>query len=147
MRRTVVRAIVRAGLAAPALAGVLAGCTSPVSPSHYAPFSQSDLREGTGAAAAEGDLLTVHYTGWLYDRTKPEQKGAVFDTSFGQEPFVFTLGDAEVIEGWDRGLVGMKEGGLRRLVIPPSLGYEDFRRDSIPPYATMLFEVELLDVE
>jgi FKBP-type peptidyl-prolyl cis-trans isomerase FkpA len=125
----------------------LGSCTSPIAPTTYASFSQTDLRVGTGTTAARGDLLSVHYTGWLYDTTRPDQKGASFDSSLGSVPFAFILGDGQVIEGWDRGLVGMNVGGLRRLVIPPSLAYEEQRRGSIPPYATLLFEVELLEVE
>jgi len=145
MRTSLLRLI---SLAALVVLGVaITGCQSPVSPTHFAPYSQTDLVEGTGTVAAEGDLLTVDYTGWLYDATRPENKGAVFDTSFGSDPFAFTLGDFEVIEGWDRGLVGMKVGGVRRLVIPPSLAYGAARRDVIPPYATLLFEVTLVEVE
>jgi FKBP-type peptidyl-prolyl cis-trans isomerase FkpA len=145
MRKTLLRSLTCVALAV--LASVVAGCQSPVSPTHFAPFSQTDLVEGTGAVANDGDLLTVDYTGWLYDETKPEQKGAIFDTSIGFGTFEFTLGDFEVIEGWDRGLVGMKVGGVRRLVVPPSLAYGAFRRDTIPPFATLLFEVTLREVE
>jgi FKBP-type peptidyl-prolyl cis-trans isomerase FkpA len=125
-------------------AGFLAGCTSPVSPLKYAPFSQTDLQEGTGEPVINGDVLTVDYTGWLYDPSQPDSKGLVFDTSLGGSPFQFTLGNSQVIPGWDRGLVGMKVGGLRRLVIPPSLGYGGERRNEIPPFSTMLFEVQLV---
>jgi FKBP-type peptidyl-prolyl cis-trans isomerase FkpA len=124
--------------------GFLAGCTSPVSPLKYAPFSQTDLQEGTGEPVINGDVLIVDYTGWLYDPSMPDSKGLVFDTSLGTSPFQFTLGNGQVIQGWDRGLVGMKVGGKRRLVIPPSLGYGGTRRNEIPPFSTMLFEVELV---
>jgi FKBP-type peptidyl-prolyl cis-trans isomerase FkpA len=127
---------------------VMAGCSnSPTSPSNYAPFSKTDLREGTGTEAADGNVLTVNYTGWLYNRSQPDQKGAQFDSSVGGTPFSFTLGAGQVISGWDQGLVGMKVGGLRRLVIPPSLGYGASRVHSIPPNATLVFEIELLDVQ
>ena len=82
---------------------------------------------GTGDEATAGKLLTVHYTGWLYNSSAEGQKGAQFDSSAGQPPFIFSLGVGQVIEGWDRGLVGMKAGGLRRLVIPPSLFLLDDR--------------------
>jgi FKBP-type peptidyl-prolyl cis-trans isomerase FkpA len=136
-----------------ALAGVLGGaaavasCSQSVTaPSSSAPYSQVDLLVGTGDAAASSDILTVNYTGWLYDPSKPDNKGLVFDTSIGKDPFVFTLGTASVIQGWDQGLVGMKVGGIRRLVVPPSLAYGSIRNNSIPPYSTLLFEVELIGV-
>ena len=130
------------------LLAVTAACDdSPTSPSNSAPFSQTDLRVGAGAEAANGQQLTVHYVGWLYNATQPDQKGARFDSSIGGTPFSFTLGIGQVISGWDRGLVGMKVGGLRRLVIPPSLGYGSFRSGPIPPNATLVFEVELLGLQ
>ena len=125
-----------------------AGCSSsPVSPSNNVPFSQSDLRAGTGAAAATGQTLSVNYTGWFYDASKADQKGLVFDSNRGKAAFTFTLGTGAVIDGWDQGLPGMQVGGLRRLVIPPSLAYGSSRRGSIPPNTTLLFEVELLHVQ
>ena len=136
-----------------ALAGMMAGaltaasCTQSVtSPSSSAPYSQVDLLVGNGATAAGGNVITVNYTGWIYDGSKPDNKGLEFDTSIGKNPFVFTLGTASVIQGWDKGLVGMKVGGIRRLVIPPSLGYGGVRNYSIPPYSTLVFEVELVDI-
>jgi FKBP-type peptidyl-prolyl cis-trans isomerase FkpA len=130
-------------------AGVGTGsCTnSPNAPSSSAPYSQVDLLLGQGAEAASGQTLTVNYTGWLYDPTKPDTKGLQFDSSIGRDPFQFVLGTQAVIEGWDKGLVGMKVGGIRRLVVPPSLGYGDVRNHSIPPYATLVFDIELLDVQ
>src|SRR5512134_1363111 len=102
----------------------MAGCTdSATAPSDFAPFSQTDVRVGTGAEAVSGAVLEVHYTGWLYDGTKAENKGLQFDSSAGGDPLSFTLGAGRVISGWDQGLVGMRAGGLRRLVIPPSLAY------------------------
>lgn len=123
------------------------GCNStPTSPTSVA-FSQTDLRAGAGTEAATGKVLTVNYTGWLYDASKPDQKGLIFDTSVGRPPFSFTLGAGQTIPGWDQGLVGLRVGGLRRLVIPSSLAYGGTRTFAIPPYATLLFEVELLDVQ
>jgi hypothetical protein len=118
----------------------------PTGPSNFAPYSQSDLRVGTGADAVNGRVLTVNYTGWFYAENATEKKGPIFDTSTGQDPFAFILGVGGVIEGWDRGLVGMRVGGMRRLVIPPSLAYGAFRAQRIPPDATLVFEIELLDV-
>lgn len=131
-----------------AVAAVITGCgDSPTAPSNNAPFSQTDLRVGTGASAASGNVVTVHYTGWLYNASQPDQKGPQFDSSAGGTAFSFTLGAGQVISGWDQGLVGMKVGGLRRLVIPPSLGYGTVRNGPIPPNATLLFEIELLGVQ
>ena len=124
-----------------------AGCDdSPTSPNN-ARYSQQDLLLGSGADATLGRVLSVHYTGWLFDVTRPDQKGAQFDSSVGSTPFLFTLGAGQVIAGWDQGLQGMKVGGVRRLVIPPSLGYGSVRSGPIPPYATMVFEIELLEVQ
>jgi FKBP-type peptidyl-prolyl cis-trans isomerase FkpA len=119
---------------------------SPTLPSSSAPYSQVDLLNGTGTEAATGNTLKVNYTGWLYDPSKPDNKGLQFDSSVGGDPFLFILGTQSVISGWDRGIVGMKVGGIRRLVIPPSLGYGDIRNHSIPPYSTLVFEIELLEV-
>lgn len=129
-----------------ALCAALGACgSSPTSPTS-APFSQTDLRVGSGADAAAGKVVTVHYTGWLYDGSRSDGKGVQFETSVGGTPFSFTLGFGQVIAGWDQGLPGMKVGGLRRLVIPPSLAYGSVRNGPIPPNATLIFEVELIDV-
>jgi FKBP-type peptidyl-prolyl cis-trans isomerase FkpA len=131
-----------------ALPALVAGCGgTPTSPSASVPFSQVDLRVGTGADAVSGSVLAVNYTGWLYDASKPEQKGAQIDSSVGGTAFTFTLGAGHVISGWDQGVLNMKVGGLRRLVIPPSLGYGVRRSGPIPPNATLVFEIELLDVQ
>ena len=135
------------GLALTFFCVLASGCSdSPNVPSNFAPFSQTDLRVGTGGDAVNGKILSVQYTGWYFNDSRPDDKGPVFDTSVGGEPFLFTLGVGSVIEGWDRGLAGMRVGGIRRLVIPPSLAYGRFRQNSIPPNATLLFEVELLEV-
>lgn len=128
------------------LLGVAACGDNATGPSSLAPFSQVDLRLGTGADAKPGSLITVNYTGWLYDPTKPDSKGLKFDTSAGTTGFTFTLGIQQVIAGWDQGLVGMKAGGVRKLVIPPSLAYGGVRNNSIPAFTTLVFEVELLQV-
>jgi len=127
---------------------LVAGCnTGSTGPSSTAPFSQVDLRLGTGAEAAAGNVLTVNYTGWLYDPTKADPKGLQFETSVNTEPLIFTLGIQQVIQGWDQGLAGMKVGGIRKLVVPPSLAYGGVRNGPIPPYTTLVFEIELLDVK
>lgn len=123
-----------------------AACDSPTRPS--LPFTTTDVRVGTGIEAQTGKILTVHYTGWVYREDATEHKGRQFDSSVNRGPFTFLLGSNAVIEGWDRGLVGMKVGGLRRLLIPPDLAYGATRtNDVIPPSATLIFEVELLDVQ
>lgn len=101
-----------------------------------------DLTVGTGDEAGKGDTAVVHYTGWLVDGTK-------FDSSVDRgEPFRFPVGAARVIKGWDEGVAGMREGGKRRLVIPPDLGYGPGGTPdgTIPPNATLLFDVELIEV-
>jgi FKBP-type peptidyl-prolyl cis-trans isomerase FkpA len=130
------------------LAAAIAACTeSPTTPSNFAAFSQTDLRVGTGGDAVNGRILTVHYTGWFYNDSATDKKGPQFETSAGGEPFLFVLGQSQVIEGWDRGALGMKVGGLRRLVIPPSLAYGSARNGPIPPNATLVFELELIEVD
>jgi FKBP-type peptidyl-prolyl cis-trans isomerase len=92
--------------------------------------------------------LTVNYTGWLYDALKPpDHEGLQFETSQGTTPFVFILGTGQVIPGWDQGIVGMKVGGTRRLVVPPSLAYGGTRNGPIPPNATLIFEIQLLSAQ
>jgi len=99
-----------------------------------------DLVAGKGSEAVRGKSVQVHYTGWLLDGTK-------FDSSVGGSPFSFELGAGEVIEGWDRGVAGMKVGGKRKLTLPPELAYGTRGAPpEIPPNATLVFEVELLAV-
>lgn len=100
-----------------------------------------DLVVGTGAAAQSGDTVSVNYTGWLTDGTQ-------FDSSYDRgQPFTFQIGVGGVIQGWDEGIVGMKVGGKRRLTIPPDLAYGSGGRGSIPPNATLIFEVELEEIK
>ncbi len=114
-----------------------------------ATLTATDLSVGSGAAAVTGAKVTVHYTGWLYDGTKPDQKGTEFDSSRNKgDPFSFVLGQRQVIAGWDQGVAGMQVGGQRRLVIPSDLAYGDSGAGGvIPPGATLVFDVELLDVQ
>ncbi len=129
-----------------AIALLTAGCAgSATSPSQTPPYSQTDLKTGTGDAATTG-TVTVNYTGWLYDPTKTDKKGLQFDTSTGREPFQFILNNGDVIKGWDQGVPGMMIGGVRRLVIPPSLAYGDKRNGPIPANATLVFDIELVSV-
>jgi FKBP-type peptidyl-prolyl cis-trans isomerase FkpA len=151
MRYSIARTCVALVLAL--VAQLAAGCggdtDAPTSPSQQprGEFSQTDLRVGTGAEATAGRRLTAHYTLWLYDPARPENKGAQQQTSVGGAPFGFTLGVGAVIRGWDQGLVGMRGGGQRRLVIPPELAYGSTGQGSIPPNATLVFDIELLDVQ
>ena len=119
----------------------------PTEPINLARFSQTDLVVGTGAEAASGKTIKVHYTGWLYNEERPDSKGAQFDSSEGLDPLTFILGTGTVIAGWDEGLVGMKAGGTRRLIIPPSKAYGGTRRGPIPPNATLVFDVQLIEVQ
>jgi len=108
-----------------------------------------DKTVGNGAEAQPGKVVRVHYTGWLYDDSKPDKRGTKFDSSKDHnEPFDFPLGAGQVIPGWDQGVAGMKVGGTRVLTIPPNLGYGARGAGGvIPPNATLVFEVELLDVK
>lgn len=101
----------------------------------------TDIEQGEGAEAKPGDQVEVHYTGWLTDGTK-------FDSSVDRgQPFSFQLGGGQVIRGWEQGVAGMKVGGNRKLEIPPELGYGARGAGGvIPPDATLVFEVQLLDV-
>lgn len=101
-----------------------------------------EIECGDGETAESGDTVVVHYTGTLADGTK-------FDSSLDRgEPFTFSLGTHEVIEGWDEGLVGMNVGGKRKLTIPPELGYGPAGSPPvIPPNATLIFEVEMIDIQ
>jgi FKBP-type peptidyl-prolyl cis-trans isomerase FkpA len=139
--------VLRVGCLGAVLATVVAACNnSPTTPSGAA-FSSTDLRVGTGATAASGSTMTVNYVGWLYDATKTDGKGLEFDSTTGASPLSFVLGASQVIAGWDQGLPGMKVGGVRRLVIPSSLGYGASRVGPVPPNATLVFEVTLLNVQ
>jgi FKBP-type peptidyl-prolyl cis-trans isomerase FkpA len=108
-----------------------------------------DTVVGQGREAEPGFNVTVHYTGWLYDASKPDNKGQKFDSSVDRkEPFVFFLGGGQVIQGWDEGFAGMKVGGKRTLIIPPHMGYGEYGAGGvIPPNATLVFDVELLGVK
>ncbi|MDP1636074.1 MAG: FKBP-type peptidyl-prolyl cis-trans isomerase [Gallionellaceae bacterium] len=136
-----------------------AGIFSPAAHSEPAPAKveaaviseliKTDNKLGSGTEAVAGKFVTVHYTGWLYDQNAASYKGKKFDSSFDHnKPFVFPLGSGRVIKGWDQGVEGMKVGGQRTLIIPPSLGYgERGAGNVIPPNATLVFDVELLNVK
>jgi FKBP-type peptidyl-prolyl cis-trans isomerase FkpA len=116
-----------------------------LAPTTSAPYSQTDLVVGTGTPAVSGTLITVAYTGWLHDSSRPDAKGTQFDSRTSYE---FRLGVGMVIRGWDQGLVGLRIGGQRRLVIPPDLAYGNRSPGApIPPNATLVFDVTLLNVQ
>ncbi len=106
------------------------------------------IKNGYGRAAEAGDYVTVHYTGWLYDENAPDNRGDKFDSSVDRgEKYQFPLGAGRVIKGWDEGVAGMLIGEKRVLTIPSDLAYGDGGRGSIPPRATLVFEVELFGAE
>ena len=108
-------------------------------------LSYEDTRVGAGASPTQGQTCVMHYSGWLWENGA---KGEKFDSSYDRgQPFAFPLGKGRVIAGWDEGVAGMKVGGQRTLLIPPALGYgARGAPGAIPPNATLLFEVELLDL-
>jgi FKBP-type peptidyl-prolyl cis-trans isomerase FkpA len=109
---------------------------------------KTDTVVGKGKQAVAGMTVVVNYTGWLYEASAPKQHGKQFDSSLGRGPFSFPLGAGRVIKGWDEGVAGMNVGGKRTLVIPSELAYGERGAGSvIPPNATLVFDVELLDVK
>ncbi len=130
--------------------GTACGRNETTGPTVNVPFSSTDLRVGTGAAAVAGGQVTVNYTGWFYSTTAVDNKGSVFDSSFnpGRTPLSIILSTSSVITGWVQGVPGMRVGGLRRLVLPPALAYGSTGSSNgqIPPNATLIFEIELLSV-
>lgn len=146
-----------AALAILSVAGAFSACTKktetqqstttqsqPTTSATTAPgeLKTEELKKGDGAVATAGKMVTVHYTGWLTNGTK-------FDSSVDRnQPFTFKLGAGQVIQGWDKGVEGMKVGEKRKLTIPPELGYGAAGAGAvIPPNATLVFDVELLKVE
>lgn len=107
------------------------------------------LKNGYGRAAEAGDFVEVHYTGWLYDETAPDNRGTKFDSSVDRgQRFQFPLGEGRVIKGWDQGVAGMLIGETRELTIAPDMAYGDRGAGNvIPPGATLIFEVELFRLE
>jgi FKBP-type peptidyl-prolyl cis-trans isomerase FkpA len=108
-----------------------------------------EVQAGTGAEARSGRRVAVHYTGWLYHSDRPNHHGRQFDSSRSRgEPIELTIDGGDVIPGWDQGLTGMKVGGKRTLVVPPALAYgRTGRPPTIPGNATLVFDVELVDVK
>jgi FKBP-type peptidyl-prolyl cis-trans isomerase FkpA len=131
---------------------ILAGCGGMNSTSDAAAVKDlviTDLQVGKGDEAVAGKRVKVHYTGWLYDPDTPDHRGTKFDSSLDRgQPFEFVLGQHQVIQGWDQGLVGMKVGGQRTLIIPAALAYGPRGAGrKIPPNADLVFYVELYGVK
>ena len=129
------------------LAIALAACKSsnstPTTSTPSGPFSATDLRVGTGAEAVNGRTVTVSYTLWLYDPSGPQGKGRQIESG----TYAFVLGTGNAIRGWHDGILGMRVGGQRRLVIPPDRAYGSQRVGEIPPNSTLVFDVELVSVQ
>ena len=119
---------------------------APVAVSSPAALVKTDTAVGAGAAAALDQNITVHYTGWLYDSAKTDFRGTKFQSTVGGAPVTLALKQGQIIEGWAQGLPGMKVGGKRTLLIPASLAYGATGRDSIPPNAGLVFDIELVAV-
>jgi FKBP-type peptidyl-prolyl cis-trans isomerase FkpA len=140
LKRTFISAaLVMMGSLTPMVSEGAAGPQQVTTPSG---LKYEEVKEGTGEAATAGKTVSVHYTGWLTNGTK-------FDSSKDRgQPFDFPLGGGRVIKGWDEGVQGMKVGGVRKLTIPPELGYgaRGAGGGLIPPNATLVFEVELLKI-
>lgn len=153
-------------IAAVACALALTACgggsdsNSPTTPAVVQPvFSTSDKVSGTGQTAATGDLVAVHYVGWLYDASKADKKGEKIDSSIDiNRPLAFTLGVGKVVPGWDQGIVGMQEGGTRTLILPASMGFGSTAKEAtaavgsityapVPANSPLIFEVQLLSVK
>jgi FKBP-type peptidyl-prolyl cis-trans isomerase FkpA len=123
---------------------------SPAPPSSGVSSMQSvELKAGAGEGVAAGKIAVVQYTGWLYEVSATDKKGKQFDSSrTAGQPFRFPVGTGQVIKGWDQGVLGMKVGESRRLVIPPGLAYGDSGAGGvIPPGATLVFDIDLVAIE
>ena len=133
------------------------GCTADSKPAQEKTAMNNTITElvktdtvlGEGREAEAGFNVTVHYTGWLYDPSKADSHGAKFDSSVDRhDPFIFFLGGGQVIQGWDEGVVGMKVGGKRTLIIPSNMAYGEHGAGGvIPANATLVFDVELLGIK
>ena len=123
--------------------------TNPTTPVVNVQFSTTELRVGTGAEATTGRTVTVNYTGWLYSAGATDNKGTLFDSSLaaGRTPLTFAVGTTQLIPGFSQGTLGMRVGGLRRVVLPPNLAYGSQGNGPIPPNAPIIFEIELLSVQ
>lgn len=128
------------------LSGLVSACGSstPVTPDQSrVPFSITELTVGSGDAAVAGKTASVNYTGWLYNESAADKKGTRFDSG----AFSFTLGGGQVIPGFDQGVSGMKVGGSRRIIVPPSLAYGATGNGPVPPNAALVFEISLAGLQ
>ena len=125
------------------------GGSSPTAPTTIPPqpYTATDISVGTGVEAVAGKSVTVNYAVWLFMLNVEQNKGQLIDTSVGRAPYTFTLGSGSVIPGFDRGVIGMKVGGIRRLIIPPDLAYGAAGSGNIPPNSNLVFDIELLSVQ
>jgi FKBP-type peptidyl-prolyl cis-trans isomerase FkpA len=143
MRRTFAALVLAATMSPLAMSADMPALTHPVQE-----LVKRDTVAGTGAEAATGQTVTVHYTVWLVDPAAKDLHGKQFDSSVGKAPFSFPLGGGRVIRGWDEGVAGMKIGGKRTLIIPAAMAYGSRGAGGgvIPPNAPLIFDVELLKV-
>ena len=125
------------------------GASAPAAAADVGALAVEDRVAGTGGEARPGMLVSVHYTGWLYDPSAADKRGKKFDSSKDRgQPFEFQLGQGDVIPGWDEGVKGMKVGGTRVLTIPSAMGYgARGAGGDIPPNAALVFEVELIGLK
>lgn len=148
--RTFATALLALAMGGPVAAEAKGGAVSQFNPpARVSELIKHDTQPGTGAEAVPGRQVVVHYTGWLYEPQGKDFRGRKFDSSKDRgQPFAFPLGGGRVIEGWDQGVAGMKVGGERTLIIPPELAYGARGAGGvIPPDATLVFDVELLEVK
>jgi FKBP-type peptidyl-prolyl cis-trans isomerase FkpA len=134
------------------LAGLIAGCSGKpgaAPPSGVNSMQSVEIKPGTGEGLTAGKIAVVQYTGWLYEAAAKDNKGKQFDSSRNLgRPFRFPVGTGQVIKGWDQGVVGMKVGESRRLIIPADLAYGDSGAGGvIPPGATLVFDIDLIAIE
>jgi FKBP-type peptidyl-prolyl cis-trans isomerase FkpA len=134
------------------LVGLLAACgrqPSTIPAGGVNSMRSVELKAGAGEAISAGKIAVVNYTGWLYEAAAKDNKGKQFDSSrTGGQPFRFPVGTGQVIKGWDQGVLGMKVGESRRLIIPPDLAYGDSGAGGvIPPGATLVFDIDLVAIE
>jgi FKBP-type peptidyl-prolyl cis-trans isomerase FkpA len=139
-------------LGAVLLIGMLAACNrepAAAPTSGVISMQSQELKPGAGEAVTGGKIAVVQYTGWLYEAAAKDNKGKQFDSSRSSgQPFRFPVGTGQVIKGWDQGVLGMKIGESRRLIIPPDLAYGDNGAGGvIPPGATLVFDIDLVAIE
>jgi FKBP-type peptidyl-prolyl cis-trans isomerase FkpA len=149
--RSTILALICAAAASMAYAADQAAPAGSAAPAEAAPqVTKIDNVVGTGDTAMPGRTVVVHYTGWFYKPLAPNQRGRKFDSSLDNgQPFSFQVGARQVIKGWDQGVVGMKVGGKRTLIIPSALGYgsRGAGGGAIPPDSDLIFDIELLQVK